>query len=150
MELAISEQEMDRIVRHCQGAYPHEGCGLLLGRAENGHKVVVDVLPTGNAREAGARHNRYLIPPEEIYRGEMEAEARGLEVIGYFHSHPDHPARPSAFDRDHAWPWYSYLILAVHDGRTVARRSWQLREDRSTFDEETIVPAENNPNERHS
>jgi proteasome lid subunit RPN8/RPN11 len=80
----------------------------------------------------------------------MEAEARGLEVIGYFHSHPDHPARPSEFDRDHAWPWYSYLILAVHDGRTVARRSWQLREDRSTFDEETIVPAENNPNERHS
>jgi len=147
MELVISEQEMERIVRHCQQAYPHEGCGLLLGQGENGHKVVVDVLPTGNAREEGARHNRYLIPPEEIYRGEMEAEARGLEVIGYFHSHPDHPARPSEFDRDHAWPWYSYLIVAVHGGRTVARRSWQLREDGSAFDEETILPQEN---ERHS
>ena len=85
------------------------------------------------------RHNRYLIPPEEILQGELEAEERGLDVIGYFHSHPDHPARPSEFDRDHAWPWYSYLIISVIDGKAGDSRAWQLREDRSGFAEETLV-----------
>lgn len=138
MELRIPEKQMAQIARHCQQAYPHEGCGILLGRSENGRKVVVDVLPTGNAREEDAQHNRYLIPPEALLEGEMQAEARGLEVIGYFHSHPDHPARPSEYDREHAWPWYSYLITSVPEGQAVASRSWQLREDRTGFDEETM------------
>ncbi len=139
VELVVSPGQMARMAAHAEQAYPFEGCGMLLGHVSNGRKVVVDVLPTGNAREAEARHNRYLIPPEEILQGELEAEARGLDVIGYFHSHPDHPARPSEFDRDHAWPWYSYLILGVREGRVEASRSWQLREDRSGFDEEVLV-----------
>lgn len=139
MELEIQEEHLAEITRHCQAAYPSEGCGLLLGCAENGRKTIVDVMPTGNAREDSAQHNRYLIPPEAIMEGELQAEARGLEVVGYFHSHPDHPARPSDFDRDHAWPWYSYLIVSVRQGETAGLRSWQLREDRSTFDEEAII-----------
>jgi proteasome lid subunit RPN8/RPN11 len=138
-QLVVSPEQMERMVAHCQQAYPFEGCGMLLGRAVNGRKVVVDVLPTGNAREVEAQHNRYLIPPEEILQGELEAEERGLDVIGYFHSHPDHPARPSEFDRDHAWPWYSYLILSIMDGKAEDSRAWQLREDRSGFEAETIV-----------
>lgn len=138
-QLVVSAKQMAQMEAHCQEAYPFEGCGMLLGRAENGRKVVVDVLPTGNARESEAQHNRYLIPPEEILKGELAAEARGLEVIGYFHSHPDHPARPSEFDRDHAWPWYSYVIFSVRKGEAEDRRSWQLREDRSGFEEETLV-----------
>jgi proteasome lid subunit RPN8/RPN11 len=139
-QLVVSPQQMERMAAHCQQAYPFEGCGMLLGRADNGRKIVVDVLLTGNAREAEARHNRYLIPPEEILRGELEAEERGLDVIGYFHSHPDHPARPSEYDRDHAWPWYSYLIISVAGGKAGDGRAWQLREDRSAFDEEALVP----------
>lgn len=144
MELIMTEAQMDQVRRHCQAAYPYEGCGILLGRlqngrqAEDGRKVVVDVLPTGNAREEGAQHNRYLIPPEDLLAGELQAEGRGLEVIGFFHSHPDHPARPSEFDRDHAWPWYSYMILSVQGGKVSASRSWQLRDDRSGFDEELL------------
>jgi proteasome lid subunit RPN8/RPN11 len=138
-QLVVNPVHMARMVAHSQQAYPFEGCGMLLGRAVNGRKVVVDVFPTGNAREVEARHNRYLIPPEEMLQGELDAEERGLDVIGYFHSHPDHPARPSEFDRDHAWPWYSYLILAVCEGQVQASAAWQLREDRSGFDEETII-----------
>lgn len=138
MELIMTEEQMEKVRRHCRRTYPHEGCGILLGRPANGRKAVVDVLPTGNAREEGAQHNRYLIPPEDLLAGELKAEALGLEVIGFFHSHPDHPARPSEFDRDHAWPWYSYLILSVHGGKVSASRSWQLREDRSGFDEELL------------
>jgi proteasome lid subunit RPN8/RPN11 len=139
MELEISAEQMARITEHCQKAYPYEGCGILLGRAEDGRKTVVDVLPTGNERQQGTQHNRYSIPPEELLAGELQAEERGLEVIGYFHSHPDHPERPSEYDREHAWPLYSYLIVAVHGGQVVARGSWQLRADRSRFDQETII-----------
>jgi proteasome lid subunit RPN8/RPN11 len=138
-QLVVSPQQMVQMEAHCQEAYPMEGCGMLLGRAMNGRKMVVEVMPTGNAREAEAQHNRYLIPPEEILQGELAAEARDLEVIGYFHSHPDHPARPSEFDREHAWPWYSYVIFSVENGLVSDRRAWQLREDRSDFEEETLI-----------
>ena len=139
MKLMISTQHMATVAEHCQQAYPNEGCGILLGTSEPESTTVVDVLPTGNAREDAEQHNRYLIPPEALLKGELQAEERGLEVIGYFHSHPDHSAKPSEFDLEHAWPWYSYLIMSVREGKAVASRSWQLREDRSGFDEETIV-----------
>jgi proteasome lid subunit RPN8/RPN11 len=137
--LIVSHTLITLMEEHCQRAYPNEGCGILLGLASNGQKEVVDVLLTGNAREEGAQHNRYLIPAEDLLRGEMEAEQRGLEVIGYFHSHPDHPAQPSDFDRDHAWPWYSYLIMPVRDGKAGRRRAWQLLDDRSAFVEVPVV-----------
>jgi proteasome lid subunit RPN8/RPN11 len=139
MELILSKEQLAQITRHCERAYPGEGCGILLGRAEDGRRVVAEVLTTGNARQGEVQGNRYLIPPEELLQGELRAEKRGLEVIGYFHSHPDHPARPSEIDRQQAWPWYSYLILSVQKGRAVNERSWQLREDRSGFDEERVV-----------
>ncbi len=139
MELAISAQHLSQIAQHCQNAYPYEGCGILLGLAEDGGKTVVEVLPTGNARDEADQRSRYLIPPESLLEGELQAEERGLEVIGYFHSHPHHPALPSAFDREHGWPWYSYLIMSVRGGKAVASRSWQLREDGIGFDEETVV-----------
>ena len=91
-----------------------------------------------NEREDENRHNRYLIPPEVILRTEREARADGLDVVGYYHSHPDHPSRPSDFDRDHAWPGYSYLIVSVREGRARDERSWRLSDDRSRFDEEPI------------
>lgn len=139
MRLTLSSEHFEQIVRHCEGAYPSEGCGILLGRNEENQRVVVDLLLTGNAREAAAQHHRYLIPPEKLLEGELRAEQHGLEVMGYFHSHPDHPARPSETDLKDAWPNYSYLILSVQGGQVTDRRSWRLRPDRTRFDEEEIL-----------
>ena len=140
MELALSTQDMAEISHHCEGTYPREACGILLGRVEEGCKVIIVVRPTDNAGQEGTQHKRYTIPPEQLLQGELEAERHELEVIGYYHSHPDHPARPSECDHELAWPGYSYLILSVQGGKSVEKRSWQLREDRSGFDEETVAP----------
>ena len=126
------------IQRHGEAAYPNEGCGLLLGHALETDKHVVEYLPIKNEREAEAAHNRYLITATDMLMGEVVAADRGLEVIGIFHSHPDHPAEPSEFDRDHALPWYSYIITSVQNGQAVVSRSWLLADDRSAFSEESI------------
>ena len=95
------------------------------------------LLEFANAREESARHNRYLLTPEDYLRGEMEAARLDLEVIGVFHSHPDHPNRPSEFDREWAMPFLSYVITSVQSGKAVESRSWLLSEDRVQFTEET-------------
>jgi len=141
MALEIAAELLRAIERHGEAAYPEEGCGILLGRAGDGRKVVVEILPVENRREDAARHNRYLIPPEAVLAGEQAAAQKGLDVVGFFHSHPDHPAQPSAFDRDHAWPWYSYLITAINAGRAAGTRSWRLLDDRSRFVEEELHDA---------
>lgn len=121
------------------GAYPEEGAGLLLGRGgEDGQREVTAILSIPNKREDGARHNRYMISPLDMLRGEQAAMQQDLEVIGIFHSHPDHPNRPSEFDREWALPWYSYVITSVETGMAVESRSWRLSEDRSKFIEEEI------------
>ncbi len=141
MALEIAAELLKAIERHGEAAYPEEGCGILLGRAESGRKVVIEILPVENRREDAARHNRYLIPPETVLAGEQAAAQKGLDVVGFFHSHPDHPAQPSAFDHDHAWPWYSYLITAIDAGRAAGTRSWRLLDDRSQFVEEEVHDA---------
>jgi len=141
MALKLTTGLLNAIERQAEAAYPHEGCGILLGRVEGDTRTVTDILPAENQREEAARRNRYLIPPEAVIAGEQAAEQKGLEVIGFFHSHPDHPARPSAFDREHAWPWYSYVITSVEHGRASGSRSWRLLDDRSQFVEEEMVYA---------
>lgn len=141
MTLQITAELLSAIERHAEAAYPYEGCGILLGRVEGDTRTVTDILPVENRREVTARHNRYLIPPEVVADGEEVAEQKGLVVIGFFHSHPDHPPRPSAFDREQAWPWYFYVITSVEQGRASGSRSWRLLDDRSQFVEEEIVYA---------
>ncbi len=142
MSVKLSAAQMAEITRHGEQAYPYEGCGLLLGRAEDGHKIVEEILPVENARESDAQHNRYLIPPDAVLKGEQLAAQKGLDVVGFFHSHPDHPERPSDFDRDHAWPWYAYLITSVQQGRAVKTAAWTLVEDRTRFEKEDIEGVE--------
>jgi proteasome lid subunit RPN8/RPN11 len=138
-ELVLGRGHVAAINIHCEEAYPNEGCGILLGRLDGERRLVAEVIPTANARDQEVARRRYSIPAEDLLQGELQAEERGLEVIGYFHSHPDHPARPSDHDLVQAWPDYSYLILAVHGGRTVRHRSWHLRLDRTGFEEEQVV-----------
>ncbi len=153
MRLRISEAQLDSIRQHGARDYPSECCGMLLGRANGEVKEVGEVVPLKNLRHDPQRaqellplddpgreteRNRFLIDPLEQLRVEKGARARGLVVLGYYHSHPDHPARPSNYDRDHAWPWYSYVIVSVEQGSARDLTSWTLAEDRSTFDPEAI------------
>ena len=136
--LEISNEILDQVLAHGENAYPEEGAGFLLGSAEGEQRLVVAILGLINAREDTARHNRYLLTAQDYLRGEQEGERLGLDVLGVFHSHPDHPNRPSEYDREWAMPWFSYLITSVQGGRAVESRAWRLAEDRSAFIEETI------------
>lgn len=139
MTLEISIQLLEQIHRDGEAAYPEESAGLILGAVDGELRRAKAIFPLSNAREDAARHNRYLITAQDMLHGEQEALRRGLAVLGIFHSHPDHPNRPSEFDREWALPWFSYLITSVHSGVAVESRSWRLRDDRSSFEEEIIV-----------
>jgi proteasome lid subunit RPN8/RPN11 len=139
--LIVPATVLRKIQAHGESAFPNEGAGLLLGQAAEGNKTVVDILPLNNEWESGEQYHRYLITPQDMLRGEDEAARRGLDVIGIFHSHPDHVAEPSAMDRDWALPWFSYIITSVRKAHAVVSRSWLLRDDRTAFDEENIQAA---------
>jgi proteasome lid subunit RPN8/RPN11 len=137
VSLRISQRILDKIHAHAEATYPEEGAGFLLG-ADGDERVVKDALELQNSRERDARHNRYLIGPDQYRRAEIEADQRALEVIGIFHSHPDHRDEPSEFDREWAQPVFSYVITSVTSGKAGASRSWRLAEDRSRFLEEGL------------
>lgn len=140
MSLSLDLEHVAAIRREGRESYPHECCGALLGVADArwpADKRVLTVVPAANER-VDSPANRFLISAEEMRRLETEARRRGLDVVGFYHSHPDHPARPSEYDREHAWPWYSYVILEVRGGRDAAMRSWRLTEGRERFEEEPL------------
>ena len=111
--IQLPTQQWSEIIAHGERDYPYECCGLLLGTfSEDGGKVCFEIYPISNAREEEAKRNRFLIRPEELMRGEKYAAAKGLDVVGFYHSHPDHPAVPSQYDLEHAWPLYSYIVVA--------------------------------------
>ena len=132
--LKISNDLVTQINAHVEKAYPDEGAGFLLG--VDGE--VKDILALENAREEDARHNRFLLTPEDYMKAEMKAMELGVDLIGVFHSHPDCPNVPSEYDREWAQPFFSYIISRVDNGKTVSHRSWKLVEDRSKYDEEEI------------
>jgi proteasome lid subunit RPN8/RPN11 len=138
--IVLREQHVDEIQGHGERDYPYECCGLLIGNfAEGGRKVVTETYPISNAREEEAKRNRFLIRPEELMRGEGYARQKSLDVLGFYHSHPDELARPSQYDLEHAWPTYSYIIVSVREGRAADLRSWEMAEDRSRFNHEEIA-----------
>lgn len=138
--IAVTAERLDEIRRHGERDYPYECCGLLVGRFEpGGLKTVVETYPISNAREEEAKRRRFLIRPEELLAGERHARARGLEVVGFYHSHPDHPAAPSQYDLEHAWPTYSYVIVSVRDGTAGDLTSWEQDAERTRFNPEEIT-----------
>jgi proteasome lid subunit RPN8/RPN11 len=139
MMLHLTEELLTQIHTHGEQAYPEEGAGFLLGAySDNGKREITAIFPLANSREEEARHNRYLITPEDYLKAEVAADSLGLSLIGVFHSHPDHPNRPSEFDREWAQPFFSYVITNVQSGKAVESRSWRLTEDRTKFEEEEI------------
>jgi proteasome lid subunit RPN8/RPN11 len=138
MSLVLEPRHSAAIARHGEADYPAEACGLIGGTIDGDHKIAVQLVPLANQRTDAARH-RYLIDPASFRRAEEKLARDGLEVIGVYHSHPDHPPAPSRFDHEHAWPWFSYVIVAVARGRAGELKSWVLAEDRGTFAEELIT-----------
>ena len=126
---------VDAAIRaHGVETYPNECCGALIGR--DGHVTSTYALP--NTTEEGPRR-RFLVRPSDYREAEKRASQTGGELLGFYHSHPDHPARPSQYDLDHAWPFFSYIIVSVRAGVSEAMTSWRLREDRSAFDPEELT-----------
>ena len=127
--LRLGREVLDRMLRHCIESYPYECCGLMLGYEREDGKYVVDVVKVRNVHE-GDKRVRYRIDPMEYYEVEKQAEARGLQVVGIYHSHPNVPARPSQYDLSYSFPWYSYLIISVSGDRVNEYRAW-VRDDSS-------------------
>jgi proteasome lid subunit RPN8/RPN11 len=139
LKIKMTAEILEQIHRHGEESYPEEGAGLMLGKDDGKTRSVELLLPLDNAREDAARHNRYLITAEDMLAGESEAERLGLSILGIFHSHPDHPSQPSDFDREHALPWYSYLITSIQAGKVSNSTCWRLMDDRLGFVEEEII-----------
>ena len=150
LTLWISGHLAEKIRAHGAETYPHECCGALLGRDAGevagsdleryplaAEREILALFPLVNRRDDSPR-NRFSVTSEDVLAAEKEARERGLEVVGWYHSHPDHPARPSEYDRDHAWPWYSYIIVSVQNGAPQEMTSWRLNDDRQEFSPEGI------------
>ena len=136
--ITLPKDQLTEIREHGVRDYPYECCGLLLGHYTAEGKVVTETYPISNAREESAKRNRFLITPEELMRGERYAAGHDLEVVGFYHSHPDSPAVPSNYDLEHAWPTYSYIIVSTRAGEATDLFSWEQQEDRSRFNQEEI------------
>lgn len=135
MTLRLSGILVERIRREGERAYPAECCGLIAGLPGR-TKEALDLVPAINRRTDDP--HRYLISPDDLRQIEAELRSRHLEVLGFYHSHPDHPAAPSAFDTEQAWPWYSYIIVQVDGGRAAELTSWVLEDDRSAMRAESV------------
>ena len=135
--LRISDALVRRIQAHAVETYPHECCGALLGNDSEAGRETLDLVPLANRRNDSPR-NRFEVTPEDVQMAEKKAKDLKLEVIGWYHSHPDAPAQPSEFDREHAWPWYSYIIVSVQQREPRDTKSWRLRDDRAAYDPEAI------------
>ena len=135
--IRLKSADIEEIKQIAQKTYPHECCGVMVGSVEDGVKTVTELIPAENQR-TDSPANRYLITPDLL--NELEKKLKGTDraIVGFFHSHPDVPAQPSTYDQDHAWPWYSYVIVSVNKGEAGEIHNWKLRDNRSAFDAEKM------------
>jgi proteasome lid subunit RPN8/RPN11 len=149
MATTLSLEIAKKIREHGAETYPYECCGALLGRDLDPAATSAPDAATLPAREILALHplvnrrddsprNRFSVTSDDVREAEKAAKEKGIEVVGWYHSHPDHPAAPSQYDQDHAWPWYSYIIVSVANGKPEQMTSWRLADDRSQFTSEPL------------
>jgi proteasome lid subunit RPN8/RPN11 len=134
----LTQEHIKQIEAHGEKTFPFECGGMIIGRFETDKKTVVELLPMENAMAESEQHNRVLILPKDVLKAERYARSQKLDVIGYYHSHPDCPAVPSQFDLDHALPVWTYIIVSVESGKAVNLLAWEMENDRSKFNEEEI------------
>jgi len=135
LTLQVPAPVMAQLRHHLEAGYPNEACGALIGRADEATHEVVEFRAMRNTITDRPR-DRYALDPLEQLRVQKDAEAKNLEIIGFAHSHPDHPAIPSTFDQEHAWPFYSYVVASVQHGSLTQARSWRLKDH--AFEEEAL------------
>ena len=133
--------EHEKIIRaEGESAYPNECCGILIGEIDDkGVKTIKYTEAIRNAREDGEQYHRFLITPEDMMQAERNARKRKQDVVGFYHSHPDHPALPSDYDKEHALPFYSYVIVSVNKKKAEDLTSLELTADRKNFESEKIL-----------
>lgn len=140
-KIILTDQQRRQIEAEGSVIYPNECCGIIYGRdvVESGEtrRVVEELEVVANEFEAGEQYHRFSITPDTLRKAEKKC-TNGKMVLGFYHSHPDHPARPSEYDREHAWPFYSYIIVAIHKGKPVDMTSWVLNEQTEQFESELI------------
>src|SRR5664279_4950961 len=139
MNVVLIAELQQKIFRHLEAAYPNEGGGFLLGSLGTDSVRIVDIVPVENIFERAEQYHRYAMTPLDWARLEDQADERGLTLVGYFHSHPDSPAIPSIYDRDHALPNFTYIITQVNNAKAVDMRVWRLRDSRDQFDANTLI-----------
>lgn len=137
----LSEAQIEAIRAHGAQDFPHECCGVILGDVEAGVKIVRELRPLPNVHEEG-HERRYLVSPDAMFALLQEERRTRRKILGFYHSHPDHPAIPSPYDRDWASPWYTYIIVSVMQGNPEAMTAWQLNDDRQSFLPEEIETRE--------
>ncbi len=133
--LKIRKKALDKILTQAEKDYPYETCGLLLGKIQEDLRIAFGAFETPNANP-DRKNDRYEIDPKDYMRAEDRAREFGLEIVGVYHSHPDHPDRPSEFDRQRAFEGFSYIIVSVKGGKWVSYRSWELKGE--VFEEEPV------------
>lgn len=140
LPLILSEAQKRKIESDGVAAYPNECCGIIYGRDAAGQRRVEELESVVNAFESGEQYHRFSISGEMLMAAEKKC-TNGKMVLGFYHSHPDHPARPSEYDRVHGWPFYSYVIVAIEKQKPGAMTSWILDEATEQFGEQEIVLA---------
>ena len=150
MTVFITTEALEQIRGAGEDGYPDEVCGLMLGRDSEHGRTITARVPIANSFDGEEQYHRYLITPADMFRAEREARRLGLDVVGVYHSHPNAPARPSEYDRDHAaWTTWSYVIVSVAQGKSGDIRVWNLREDRSAYDEDQLAVRDISPAAPH-
>lgn len=138
MVVILSQALQARIFAQMESTYPNEGGGFLLGSLNGGEVTIADTIQIDNVFAEEEQYHRYAMTPQDWARLEDQADARGFSLVGYYHSHPDSPAIPSVYDRDHALPNFTYIITSVQGGKAVDMRAWRLRPDRTQFDADLL------------
>lgn len=141
MKLEIPYKQLQKIHQHAEDDYPNECCGFFYGQEREDKIRRIQVVQKVENAKKGDQSRRFQIDPNDYRKAEKYAIDHDLDLLGVYHSHPDHPAEPSEHDRKVAMPWFSYVIVSVKNGKAADTRSWRLNDERQ-FDEEKILEKE--------
>lgn len=136
--LTLNESQIEIMFAHAREGYPNEVCGIMIGKYNGDTKETCQIRRAANLNTTRA-HDRFELDPKDIIAAEKQCREDGAEIIGFYHSHPDHPDEPSEFDRERAWPMYSYVIASVTEGKEICFRSWVLNDETEQFEEEEVT-----------
>ena len=137
--LKLSPQLFESIKLAGEKAFPNEGCGVILGRLHGNDREAIELFAANNSFDESEKYHRFLITPDDYRSAEAKARQSKLEILGFYHSHPDAPSVASKYDLDHAFPWFSYLIVSVMNGKYYDHHSWVMENDRSKFNLEEVI-----------